>query len=86
MKVIWHGALMKATAEAMYPTVGALVLGTGVALALQGMWGLTIGKITTLAMILVTLYKPGPAPPRPVPQDETVARPGPHTQAGPGAD
>jgi subfamily B ATP-binding cassette protein MsbA len=58
MKAVRNIALVKAIAEAMYPTVGAIVIGTGAVLALQDLWGLTIGRLTTFAMLLVTIYKP----------------------------
>jgi subfamily B ATP-binding cassette protein MsbA len=58
MKMKRNGALIKATGELMYPLIGTLVLGAGVALAIQGMWGITIGRLMTFALVLVTVYKP----------------------------
>ncbi len=58
MKVIWNGVLAKATGELMNPTIGFLVIGFGVWLLLQDMWGMTIGTLTEFSMILVTVYKP----------------------------
>ncbi|MBJ21998.1 MAG: ABC transporter ATP-binding protein [bacterium] len=58
MKVMLNGAIIKATGEAMYPTVGALVIGIGGWLVVQNMWGLTIGNLMAFALILVTIYKP----------------------------
>jgi subfamily B ATP-binding cassette protein MsbA len=58
MKVMRNGAIIKATGEAMYPMAGALVIGIGGALVIKHMWGLTIGDLTTFALVLATLYKP----------------------------
>jgi len=58
MKVMRNGAIIKATGEAMYPTVGVLVIGIGGALVIKGMWGITIGDLSAFAFILVTIYKP----------------------------
>lgn len=58
MKVMFNGAIIKATGEAMYPIVGAVVMGIGGALVIKQLWGLTIGDLTTFAFVLVTIYKP----------------------------
>ena len=58
MKVMMNGALIKATGEVTYPTVGASVIGLGGALVIQGLWGLSIGDLTAFALVLVTIYKP----------------------------
>ena len=58
MKVMFNGALIKATGEAMYPLVGATVMGIGGLLVIRQMWGLTIGDLSTFALVMVTIYKP----------------------------
>ena len=58
MKVRVNAALMKASSELLYPVVGSIVMGIGIALAIEGLWGITIGKLTTFALVLATVYKP----------------------------
>ncbi len=58
MKVMLNGALIKATGEAMYPLVGAIVMGIGGLLVIRKMWGITIGDLSTFALVMVTIYKP----------------------------
>ncbi len=58
MKVMKQSALVKATSEAMSPTLGAIAIGIGVWLALEGLYGITIGKLGSFALVLTTLYKP----------------------------
>ena len=58
MKVTFNGALIKATGEAMYPLVGSIVMGIGGLLVIRNMWGLTIGDLSTFALVMVTIYKP----------------------------
>jgi len=58
MKVMKNGAIIKATSEAMYPSVGALVMGIGIMLVINRMWGVTIGDLAAFALILVAIYKP----------------------------
>ncbi len=58
MKVMKSGALVKATSEAMYPTIGAIVLGIGAVLVANNQWGLSLGRLTAFALALVTIYKP----------------------------
>ena len=58
MKVIWNRVMAKASGEALNQTVGTLILGIGAFLALNHLWGVTIGTLTAFALILVTTYKP----------------------------
>ena len=58
MKVIWNRVVAKASTEALNQTVGALILGVGAWLALNDMWGVTLGSLGAFALILVQIYKP----------------------------
>ncbi|MFK7894328.1 MAG: ABC transporter ATP-binding protein [Myxococcota bacterium] len=58
MKVIWNRVMAKVSTEALNQTIGAIILGVGVWLALNNLWGITIGKLGTFALILTTVYKP----------------------------
>lgn len=58
MKVIWNRVMAKVSIEALNQTIGAIILGVGVWLALNNLWGITIGKLGTFALILTTVYKP----------------------------
>lgn len=58
MKMMKNGAMVKASTEAMYPLTGALVLGAGAYCVLEGLYGMTLGTLTTFAVVLITVYKP----------------------------
>jgi subfamily B ATP-binding cassette protein MsbA len=58
MKVVWNGVLSKASSELINPLLGFAILGLGVWLMINEMWGLTIGTLVQVAMIMVTVYKP----------------------------
>jgi len=58
MKMMKNGAMMKASTEAMYPLTGALVLGAGAYCVMEGLFGMSLGSLTTFAIVLITIYKP----------------------------
>jgi subfamily B ATP-binding cassette protein MsbA len=58
MKVVWNGVLAKTSSELINPLIGFLILGLGLWLMLNNIWGLTIGTLTQFAMTLVIVYKP----------------------------
>ena len=58
MKVVWNSVLAKATSELLNPLLGFLIIGFGVWLMVNEMWGITIGTLVQVAMIMVTAYKP----------------------------
>jgi subfamily B ATP-binding cassette protein MsbA len=58
MKVVRNRVMAKAVTEALNPTTGVLILGIGAWLAINEMWGLTLGKLAAFAVVLMTTYKP----------------------------
>ena len=58
MKVIWNRVMAKVSTEALNQTIGAIILGVGVWLALNNLWGITVGKLGTFALIMTMVYKP----------------------------
>jgi len=58
MKVVWNAVLAKATSELLNPILGFSIIGFGVWLMINEMWGITIGTLVQVAMIMVIIYKP----------------------------
>jgi subfamily B ATP-binding cassette protein MsbA len=58
MKVVWNAVLSKATSELLNPILGFSIIGFGVWLMINEMWGITIGTLVQVAMIMVMVYKP----------------------------
>jgi len=58
MKVVWNAVLAKAASELLNPILGFAIIGFGVWLMLNEMWGVTIGTLVQFALILLTAYKP----------------------------
>lgn len=58
MKVIWNGVLAKASSELLNTLIGFLILGFGVWLMLNSMWGITLGTLFQFALTMVTVYTP----------------------------
>jgi len=58
MKVIQNRVLSKASTEALNSISGVFILGVGAWLALNEMWGITLGTLGAFAAILMTTYKP----------------------------
>ena len=58
MKMMKNSATLKAYSEAMYPITGVFVLGSGAYFVMEGSFGMTLGSLTTFAIVLITIYKP----------------------------
>jgi len=58
MKVIWNGVVARAIGEVVNPLIALAVLGFGVWLLANEMWGITIGVLSQFAATLVVVYKP----------------------------
>ena len=58
MKVIWNRVMTKSLTEGLNQFIGTLILGIGAVLALNGLWGVTLGTLIAFGLILVTTYKP----------------------------
>lgn len=58
MKVIVSGALVKASGEALWPIVAMAVLGIGGWAVIQDVGGITAGKLTAFAAVLLIAFKP----------------------------
>ena len=58
MKVIWNGVVARAIGEFVNPLIAGLVLGLGVWLVINEMWGITIGALASFAVTLFVVYKP----------------------------
>jgi subfamily B ATP-binding cassette protein MsbA len=58
MKVIQNRVLSKVSTEALNSVSGVFILGAGAWLALNEMWGVTLGTLGAFAAILMTTYKP----------------------------
>jgi len=58
MKVIKNGALVKATGEALWPVVAAIVLGIGGWAVINDIDGLTPGSLIAFSAVLLLAFKP----------------------------
>ena len=58
MKVIKNGALVKATGEALWPIVAAIVLGVGGWAVINDIDGLTPGSLIAFSAVLLLAFKP----------------------------
>lgn len=58
MKVVWNGVLAKASTELMNPILGFLIIGFGIWLLLNELWGITIGILVQFTFTLIIAYKP----------------------------
>ncbi len=58
MKVIWNSALTKASSELLNPILGFVIVGFGIWMMINEMWGVTIGSLAHFALTLVIAYKP----------------------------
>jgi subfamily B ATP-binding cassette protein MsbA len=58
MKVIKNGALVKATGEALWPVVAAIVLGVGGWAVINDIDGLTPGSLIAFSAVLLLAFKP----------------------------
>jgi subfamily B ATP-binding cassette protein MsbA len=58
MKVVWNGVVARAIGEVVNPLIALAVLGFGIWLLANEMWGITIGVLSQFAATLVVVYKP----------------------------
>ena len=58
MRVVWNAVVSRAVGEFVNPLVALAVLGFGLWLMVNEMWGVTAGTLVQFAGILVTTYRP----------------------------